>query len=258
MAYLCKEEFSGSNNAGERIQFDCRVYATAAGEFVFYDIPKEVLGCLPAGLKYGKSKQGSHGLSVEWKAKGIELINKAITDYLKVETTEVLVIRYNYTATCHYFIGECGKLYQNGNQYEADTGKSYCTATWNKRVIDCADRSASMARSDDYNLGFRAQVEVKQTHVSGNNEDLVWIEYSRASVDDERLGTYGVQLNTFTRVSVFGEPIEIPYTEDAAKVFFESMWALCHMAYQLSEYLSEPQNILSGKQLLLGEGEDRQ
>lgn len=251
MAYLCKEEFGKRNEAGKDIRFDCKVYATAAGEFVFYNIPDEVFECLPAGLEYNTSKQQKIGLSVEWKAKGVELINAAIESYLKVETTEQLVIRYNYTATCHYFIGEHGKLYQNGTQYEDDTGESYCNATWNTRVIDCADRSASMARSDDYNLGFRAEVEVKQTHTSGDNKR---IEYSRASVDDERLGIYGQKLNTFTRVSVFGDPIEIPYTEDAAKTFYESMWALCHMAYQLSEYLKEPQNILTGKQLLLGEG----
>lgn len=251
MAYLCREEFAGGNDAGKRIRFECRVFATAAGEFVFYDIPVEVMECLPADMKWRKPKQGSHGLSVEWKAKGIKLIEGAISTYLKVETSEVLVIRYNYTATCHYFIGEHGKLYQNGTQYEDDTGESYGNATWNTRVVDCADRSASMPRPDDYNLGFRAQVAVKQTHVSGDNERT---EYSRASVDDKRLGKYGVQLNTFMRVGIYGDPIEIPYTEDAAKVFFESMWALCCMAYNLSEYLKEPQNIISGKQLLLGEG----
>lgn len=235
MAYVCKQEFGKKNKAGKGIRFDSKVHVLANGEFVFYDLPDEILQLLTKAEKGVRTRRGKTGLFVARLDEGIYAIEEAIELVLKTEITNEYVIRYNYTATCHYYIAEDGTLHQNG--VDIDRGK------WSVPIQDGEDYSSSHFNRCDYTVGFRAEVTRKIFYKSGKHTS---IEYEYVGEDCEEVGEWAHKLNTFVSVGMFGEPIEIPYTEVAAKIFYESMWRLCCLSHQLSEFLKEPKNILSG------------
>ena len=104
-----------------------------------------------------------------------------------------------------------------------------------------------MVERSDFTIGFKAEVKKKVVYVCG---DSTRIEYECPQKDE--LKEWGNKLNAFARVSMCGEGIEIPYTEAASKIFYESMIRLCQISHQLSEFFKEPQNIINGgKQLLM-------
>ena len=98
------------------MRFETKVYAMSSGEFVFYDIPADVQRMLINAKEslQANRRNSKTGLHVHNMADGIKAIKAAIEALLEEVVTEELVLRYNYTATCHYYIGANGKLYENG------------------------------------------------------------------------------------------------------------------------------------------------
>lgn len=246
MAYVCKQEFGKRNTAGAGIRFESKVYALASGEFVFYDIPPDILrmlGNTKAKLRQNRDRNKT-GLHVEKMSDGIRAIGEAMEALLTETVTEALVLRYNYTATCHYFVAKDGSLHVNGVDYEGSQGR------WVNEIIDGDEEGSSWHSRDSWLVGFLAAVQKKVTYTSG---EKVEIEY--VCPQEDELGEWGNKLNAFVRTHMRGTPKELPYSEDIARMFYESMWKLCELARGLTKFLSEPKNVLkSTGQFLLPEG----
>lgn len=246
MAYICKQEFGKQNKAGAGMRFETRVYALASGEFVFYDIPEDILRMLGnTKEKLGKNiKNNKIGLYVKQKRDGVIAIGKAMDALLTETITDELVLRYNYTATCHYFITNDGTIHANGVDYNGGQGR------WVEEIVNGDEGHTSWHSCDNWLIGFQADVEKKVTYTSG---EKVKVEYSNPEEDE--LGEWGNKLNAFVRTNMRGEPKELPYTEDVAKIFHDSMWKLCNLARALTEFLSEPNNVLDGLSMPLLTGD---
>ena len=244
MAYLCKQEFGKRNKAGAGMRFTTKVYALSSGEFVFYEIPIDVQRMLEnakEGLQKNR-RSGKIGLHVHNMAGGIKVIKAAMEALLEEVVTEEIVLRYNYTATCHYYIGADGKLYENGAVLP--DGEDYFDGKgeWSISIVRGEEEiTSSWNSSDEWLVGFMATVEKKVTYTTGEKSK---VEYQ--CPDKDSLGKWGEKLNAFTHTQMGGKPKEIPYTEEVARVFCESMWKLCELARRLTEFLSEPENVLKG------------
>lgn len=249
MAYVCKQEFGKRNTAGAGIRFESKVYALASGEFVFYDIPPDILrmlGNTKAKLRQNRDRSKT-GLHVDKMNDGIKAIGEAMDALLTETVTEELVLRYNYSATCHYFVANDGSLHVNGVDHEGGEGQ------WVAEIIDGDAEGGSWHSHDSWRIGFLAVVEKKVTYTSG---DKVKIEY--ACPQEEELGEWGNKLNAFVNTYMRGSPKELPYSENIARVFYESMWKLCKLAHDLTKFLSEPKNVLECTgQFLLPEAKPR-
>lgn len=242
MAYVCKQYFGKRNKSGVGLGFDTKVYAQSSGEFVFYDIPTDVQRILVLAKENLRPNRRSSkiGLHVHNMADGIKAIKAAMGTLLKEVVTEELVLRYNYTATCHYYVGADGELYEHGGICEEMSDEKYSGKGWSVSIVD-GEEEASCWSKGEWLVGFRANVEKKITYTTGEKSK---VEYSQP--DKDNLGEWGKKLNDFTHTQMHGKPKEMPYTEDVARVFCESMWKLCELARNLTEFLSEPENILKG------------
>jgi hypothetical protein len=250
MAYVCKQEFGKRNHAGAGVRFITKVYALSSGEFVFYDIPPNIIRMLEnAEMKLRLSKDRSKtGLHVDKMKDGIRAIGDAMDALLAETITEELVIRYNYTATCYYFVANDGSMHVNGMDHDGRDGQ------WIEEIIDGGEDGGSWHSCSSWLIGFTATVDKKVTYTSGEN---VTTEYTHPEEDE--LGEWGNKLNAFVHTHMRGSPKELPYTEDVARMFYESMWKLCELARGLTEFLSEPDNVLKGTgRFLLPEGNPEQ
>ena len=245
MAYLCKQEFGKSNKAGAGMRFDSKVYALSNGDFVFHNLPDDIQALLKQAGHKLEYRNGKTGLYVKRKDEGVLAINEAMIAQLKVEKSDRLVILYNYTASCHYWKLLDGTLCPNGVDHNED-------GEWNIMVVDGEEKMSNYHSSDDYVVGFKAEVRKIVTYTSGAKK-----REERECPKEDELGEWGNKLNSFAQVRPGSEATVIPYTEESAKVFYQSMLRLCQLSDQLSEFLSEPENIISGTgQLLLGEAKN--
>ena len=254
MAYVCKQEFGKRNKAGAGMRFETKVYVLASGEFVFYGIPENIQRMLGNAKERLRLNQRVHkiGLHVHNMADGIKAIKAAMNTLLKEVATEELVLRYNYTATCHYYVGADGKLYANGGICEERCGEEYDGKGWSLSVIDGKEELSSSWTTGEWLVGFMANVEEKITYTTGKKSN---VEYRPPNKDN--LGEWGEKLNEFVNTRMAGKPKEMPYTEEVARIFCESMWKLCELAQKLTYFLSEPENILKGTGQFLLSGEKK-
>lgn len=232
MAYICKQEFRTKNKAGARMYFESKVYANADGLFIFRNLPDAILLTLEQEGHSIHGRDRKLALRVTTKEEGIKAIKEAMEKQFELVTTSELVIHYSYTSTCHYWDNGDGTIRPNG------TGAK--TGSWSESIMNNVKADSWRAEDHDYSLGFKAEVTKKVTHTTGDKKRVVF-----ERVEEEEMGQWGNKLNQFAKVATYGQAIEIPYTEDSAQVFYESMMRLCQISKQLSEFLSEPENILT-------------
>lgn len=248
MAFVCNREFGKSNNAGNGVRFTTKVYATSSGDFVFYGIPDEVLRVMDGKAKSRlemNRRTNRTGLHVEKMGDGAAIIGRAMDALLTETVTEEYVIRYHYSSTCHYWLGSDGKIYANGvdaDESQQDGGN------WQDPVINGESDSfrSSWRQGQNYMIGFMAVVSKKVTYKSGDN---VKVEIKHPS--EEEVGEWANMLNGFSNVGVGADCKEIPYTEEVARLFYNSMIRLCEVSRSLTEFLEDPINLLAGNDIPL-------
>jgi len=248
MAFVCNKEFSKSNKAGNGVRFTTKVYATSSGDFVFYGIPDSVLRAMDSKTKKWlreNRRTNRTGLHVEKMGDGESIIGKAMSALLTETVTEEYVIRYHYSSTCSYWLGSDGKIYANG----ADADESQQDGgDWQQPVINGKSDSfrSTWQQGQDYMIGFMAKVSKKITYKSGDN---VKVEIRNPA--EEEVGEWANKLNGFCNVSVGSGCKEMPYTEEVARLFYNSMIRLCEVSRSLTEFLEDPVNLLAGNNIPL-------
>jgi len=249
MAFVCNREFVKGNKAGNGVRFTTKVYATSNGDFVFYGIPDEVLRVIDSKEKRRlceNRRTNRTGLHVEKMVDGEAIISKAMSALLTETVDEEYVIRYHYSSTCAYWLGSDGKIYANG----ADADESQqAGGDWAQPIVDGKIDSfhSTWERKRNYMIGFMAIVSKKTTYKSGDN---IKVEY-RHHAEEEEVGEWANRLNGFSNTDVGDECKEMPYTEEVAKLLYNSMIRLCEVSRSLTEFLEDPINLLAGGDMLL-------
>lgn len=248
MAFLTDVSFFKSNNADDSIGFISKVFVNAAGDFIFTGLPDRVIRQL--GSKYSHANtipKRRAGLYISSKQAGINEIQAAIKAALKEKITSEIVLRYTFTNTCHYFIGDDGQLHPNG--YATGRVSGEIDGRWNDTYRNGEHRETMAG----YEIGFKASIENKKLYKSGDKQKT---QYEKVSVDDEKLGIFGRRLNRFPRIDLNGDAKEIPYTEQAAEFFYKSIMGMCQIGHRIVEFFDNPNNILSATTPLLKSNED--
>ena len=244
MAFVCNKEFGKNNKAGNGVRFTTKVYATSSGEFVFYGIPDEVVRVMDSkamGRLLENRRTNRTGLHVEKMEDGAAIIGNAMDALLTETVSEEYVIRYHYASTCHYWLGSDGKIYANG----ADADESQQDGgNWQEPVTNRgSDRfHSTWHQNQNYMIGFMAVVSKKITYKSGDN---IKVEFLRHAPEGE-VGEWANTLNGFSNVGVEKGCKEMPYTEEVARLFYNSMIRLCEVSRSLTQFLEDPINLLAG------------
>lgn len=251
-------------NSGKNTEFFFPVNVNSAGVFTVKLTSKCPYGAdlieylrqytAPPGIKFFNKNNELH-----FQAMNLADITSHLSDKLKefVNCDEKVdyVIAYEYSSRVRYWKSDNGEVRQNAaNLPENETGK------WIGE-----NRSYSFDKGL-FSVGVGATC-LKKTTYTGNGQ--VAVKYSSA-FRDTNIGEYGNLLNDWS-VSIEPSPHRnndsvkiIPYTEEAARFFYELMKSLCILSDKFMETFGDEEKTIafinlyiSGKQFMLPVGEDR-
>ncbi len=244
MAKLPITKFSFDSDNGEKMEFASETNVSTDGEF-YLSVPKELEDAGKAILKaepkeypctFCGYRQRSEKLWVSGPNLDVckQLIADAAKDYLKCEVVTERVIIYGAQIRVAVWKDDEGNYHPNG--YHGMTGG------WLKGHPGEFDIHATN-RTQFYTVGLAARVADKITYTRPSGKKTV---YKLINVHMET-GTYLDKLNSFCALNIDlpgkGNMKEMPYSEKAARFFYEAMLGLCVMADKISMFLNDEERL---------------
>lgn len=232
MASLPSKKFEFKNNAGDVLKFTSPVSVDSEGTFsmVIPDELEEVARSVVRGKDHTVwVSQPRNTIRVYAKSLDTckDYIAKICNEYLTCETTIEKVILYTTDIKVAYCKDEKG-FYPNGNI----AGKGYC---WYGKVNEPHTEKY-------YSIGLGARAYRKKTFKRVLSTKVI---YDWINTDYKNKGTYLELLNGFAGLRMNTQSCkEIPYTEEAAEFFYETMLSMCKLADRLDTFFSDDENII--------------
>lgn len=180
---------------------------------------------------------------MQWKSKPIitgkdliaceELIKQAGEEYVACEVKSETVILYRAVTEASYYKSPEGKIFPNGSFKEAGHDRG---GKWHGPFN-------ANHRTTAYRVGFVAVCREKTTYIRSSNTKAEYKYHPKG------LGEYGKLLESFCAITVTeSEMKEIPYTEEAAKFFYETMMGLCHLADRIDSFFNDDEALANAIQ----------
>lgn len=159
-------------------------------------------------------------------------IEHVAKDYLHCEVSEELVIVYDVNNKVTYIKDQEGRFYENGyacrDLYEKGLAKWHGTL------------DGSNNHSQHYQVGMIARVFKKVTYTRASGKTVV---YARPETDTFQARTWLDKLNGFVGISLQSNDTtrlermqQMPYTEEAAQFFYNTMLAMCQLADRIDNF----------------------
>ncbi len=218
MAKLKTRTFYFPVKTGGEFKFTSEVSVTADGVF-HLTIPEELASTANALADREKDIDVIPSRA-NWTVVGKNLeacesfIKHVGDDYVACEISEEPVILYGADTRCAYFKGTDGLIYPNGAK-----GGNWC------------GNIHATSRAPFYSVGFAAFCLIKVTYTRGSGTKVEY-KYER-----EAFGPYWKLLNSFCGLEIHHRSLkEMPYTEEAAKFFYDTMLGLCHLADRINTF----------------------
>lgn len=241
MAKLPSQKWDFASDAGDSLKFTSEITVNTHGMFSV-TMPEEFRETAEGLMKAeGKVKYKVDRISsdnIKFRVYGYNLddckrfINAVSEDYFKCEQTTEKVIVYGTNMQVSYWVDGQGNLRPNG--YKADGGQ------WGPGPLNATNYA------DYYSVGIAAKVMLKTTTVRRTSTK---IKYEKAKDESFSDKSYLALLNAFVGLDM-DDPIrdrslkEMPYSEEAARFFYDMMIGLCSLARQIETFLSDEKNII--------------
>ena len=242
MAKLKSEHFSVGNQTGDKLEFVSDVTVDGDGTFNM-TIPKTTLEIEPNFVSVARE----FSCAQEWIGKQIKItqprdnyrvssprlgdcrsfIEAACKKLLDVEVTEEIVILYSVKADYAAWELESGELVPNGYFGSRETGKWHGNLGGNNN-------------SQQFSFGVGAEVKKKITYRRGESVSIKWDNPDYPNLEFK---TWGQKLNAICGIHIKdderGRFKEMPYSDDAAKFFYDTIMGLAEMGRRLESFFGD-------------------
>jgi hypothetical protein len=231
-----------ADTAHEPFKFKSRVAVDHRGEFSF-TIPDELIATAKANAKLqavklcgvGWTGRGSYTVTGLTKNDCEQFLQKVMHDYLACTVTKETVIAYATEARVHYWKKADGEIVPNGvfdHEYDQQGG------TWGGPLDRGGMKSFKSFKSFGVGLGARCFTKITEHRLSGDQ-----VSYAPTYGDGDHFSkdTYLQKLGQFVHLDI--DPAhakQIPYTEDAAKFFYDAMISLCKLSDRIEGFFESP------------------
>jgi hypothetical protein len=259
-----------SDVSDDTYSYKATVSVTSKGEFAIH-IPEDLI---PACKELAESEPR---VSVEERKKGtavyshdktlaVDLISRAIRIFAKADITTEIVICYEHDSEGKYVVGPHGEIATDGYDADENYGRSHSS---NERLKDgwrwSEKEHHAFGNRSVFKFGIGAQVYKKTTMKRTTGTTIKYEIYWGESASHFDRKTYCQRLNSFdvsfglsSGNNQYSTHNEIPYTEDAAKFFFDAMVALCSISERVKNFFGDTKTlqkaIESRASLMLGAG----
>lgn len=236
MAKLKSRSFKGSAKTGDRFEYLAEVSVDMEGIFSV-TLEDELEHSAQSMLKLD-----------QWRNKGMHLtrprtnlrvsgpvldelehfINKVIEEFLHCEERRELVILYGSSIKVAYSKNDAGEFGPNNCVVQGGQWRGTLNAT---------------AHAPHFSIGFAAVVREKITTSRAASTKVAYLKPERPNTFQPEL--YIDKLNSFVglRINESGMQ-EMPYTEEAAKFFYDTMIGMCVMADRIDAFFGSKERLL--------------
>jgi len=241
MAQLTSQNYRGASKTGEKIEFASKQSVTIDGEFrCTFDkrIEESVQECVANERTFVTTNRKGNPIVAGTVLKECQLaIKNGLNDYLECDVTYELVILYAYKIDIAYCKTTSGEFFANGTDAEEHGGADW---HWNGTLH-------ATKRAPHYSVGLVAEVAKKVTYTRASK---VTHEYKGPDFENFAVNTYGERLDSFVGFGTgfwgHDDPDyeEMPYTEEAAKFFYDMLIGMCKFADKIDDFFKEPDNVI--------------
>lgn len=250
MANLPSLRFKQFSETGECEQFSSRVSVDSQGEF-HLTFPEHLRESVIAACDNGCYVDETRKKTTRVNGGNLDDCKRALEaglkDYLKCEVREETVIRYGWKTDTTYWKMPSGALYANGYDcrndpdYNPDDRDSKSNGEWHGRLN-------ATTHNAGYAVALFAKVQKKTTYTRPSGEKC---KYGLPDFDHFDTDTWGERLNQFVGLNEKAgfmrggiEVVEMPYTEEAAKFFYDMLIGMCAFADKIETFFAEPENVV--------------
>lgn len=172
------------------------------------------------------------------KADGIKFLTAVAQDYVKCEVIRETVILYTTRANVSYWKTAKGDIVPNGG-YDDDYGKN--KGSWHGTPA----HERGYDSDHTYSVGLMAYVYVKVTARRKSGDQIGW-ERAGDNCQNEP-DNYLDKLNSFVGAGFTDSERdnchEIPYTEEAARFFYNAMMSICRLSDRIESFFGNEANV---------------
>lgn len=250
MAKLKPIDFKFSAKAGEPLSFRSEVSVDTAGFFsltlpdsleehargLLQNNPRRLAGDNPFPVTIDRARtylRVSGATLAACKA----FIAHLAEDFLRCEVTEELVIVHSRNHRVAYVKADDGQFFENGNA---------CSAQYAARTARWCGNLDAMQLASHFQVGIVARGFKKLTFTRASGTT---VRYER--IEPEK-GTWLARLNGFVGVAISAEDssklnqmAQLPYTEAAAKFFYDTMLTMCQLADRIDNFFGDAHTLQS-------------
>lgn len=256
MPKLTNHIFALTTEDDQEHRFESEIHVDTEGEFSC-TVPEFLVGALNAvGAPHNKFSKQRYAakLKVNYRAYApsksdlLAFVNEAHRDFYKAELAKDFVICYDWFAEVSFWLNPDGSMAANGSMPDAarrnNDGSGGNWADFklkNSSTTICANYTTT-----HFSVGVYAAVFERTTHTRASGTTVTWQRITQFG--DKDLGPWGAKLTGICGLAAQRSPEsfkQIPYTEDAAKFFYESMMAMCEIGRRFKSFFSDDANVLA-------------
>jgi len=256
MPKLRNHTFSTITADDQRYEFESDIHVSSDGEFSC-TVPEylvESLGSVAAELNKVKRGLSVQRLKVNHRAYGptlpdlLKYVGEALKQHYAAVVTTDLVICYDWFAEMSYWLNPDGTMAANGSMPDAAERRTDGTGgDWNQHWLKSGEMISANAPAQHFSVGMYAAIHRRTTYTRSSGSTVVWSRISQFESRDS-LGEWGSKLAGLCGLSAPKAPLhlrQMPYTDQAAKFFYESMMAMCEIGRRFKNFFSDEANVLA-------------
>lgn len=256
MPKLTNHTFAITTEDGHRHHFESEIYVSTNGEFscTVPDYLVDALGSIGEGsnkLKptlYVQKLKVNHRAYAPSKTDLLKFVDEAHRQHYQAEVTTDLIICYDWFAEVCYWQNPDGTITANGSMPDAVTrnvdgsGGDWADHKLKSGQVICANNTAK-----HFSVGVYAAVHKRTTYNRPSGATVTWERITQFD-SVASLGEWGNKLSGLCGLSAPKSPEylrQMPYSDEAARFFYESMMAMCEIGRRFKNFFSDESNLIA-------------
>lgn len=245
--------------------FESEIHVSTDGEFSC-TVPEylvDALGSVGASSNkrlYVERLKVNHRAYAPSKAELLKFVDEAHRQHYKAEVATDLIICYDWFAEVTYWLNPDGTMTANGSMPDAarrnDDGSG---GDWADHKLKSGVGISATSTTNHYSVGVYAAIHKRTTYTRASGVTITWERITQFD-SVALLGECGKKLTGLCGLSAPRSPEylkQMPYTEEAAGFFYESMMAMCEIGRRFKNFFGDEANVLAaiegrGPSLLTG------
>jgi len=258
MPKLTNHTFSMETEDGHSHSFESEIHVSTDGEFSC-TVPEYLVDALAtvgkastkdhrAPARYVQKLRTNYRAYSPSKAELLAYVNESHRQFYEAVVTVELIICYDWYAEVNYWLNPDGTMAANGTMADAVSRNHDGTGgNWSEHHLRTGLPICANYTTQHYSVGIYAAVHKKKTYTRASGATVTWERITQFD-SVSTMSEWGVKLSGLVGLSAPKSPDrlhQMPYTEEAARFFYESMMAVCEIGRRFKNFFGDERNVMA-------------